>query len=676
MANRLANESSPYLLQHAHNPVDWYPWGPEALDKAKRENKILIVSIGYATCHWCHVMERESFEDESIAALMNENFVNIKIDREERPDIDQVFMEVCQIINGNGGWPLNVFLRPDGKPFFAGTYYPPKSFQNRPSWRQLLSHLLGLWQEKTEMINEQAEKIDAIISKNDNDAIIKSFEIKGKGKDAVPINKIGENLKMNFDRLEGGFGGAPKFPSTMSLQFLLQYGCLADKEDSIRHTHFSIDKMIWGGIYDQIGGGFARYATDRKWLVPHFEKMLYDNALLIGLISDACRHHPQLAFQLVLEETLDWIEREMLSPTGGFYSALDADSEGEEGKYYTWSKKEIEEILGEDAVWFCEYYNVSTEGNWEGKNILYTETGLDSLAGEWKASPFKASQKLAKAKRQLLKHRQKRIAPLLDDKILTDWNCLMISGLSKMYQAFRQNDVLEVAENCWNFINEQMVSGNDLKHTYKDGQAKIDAFLDDHAFFIRAALDLFHITQDFSYLEKAETWLKITEADFNADDGIFFYFSKAGDRSFPIRKIALFDAATPSGNAMMAQNYLDLFALTGKSKYAERVERMITKVLPGIISYPSSLSFWATVCLQWYFGKKEIAIVGKDALTFHHQLLKPYLPNSVIMASEKDRPDVDLLKDRFKEDKTLIYLCEAFQCKAPLSSVDALLKAY
>lgn len=676
MANRLANESSPYLLQHAHNPVDWYPWGPEALDKAKRENKILIVSIGYATCHWCHVMERESFEDESIAALMNENFVNIKIDREERPDIDQVFMEVCQIINGNGGWPLNVFLRPDGKPFFAGTYYPPKSFQNRPSWRQLLSHLLGLWQEKTEMINEQAEKIDAIISKNDNDAIIKSFEIKGKGKDAVPINKIGENLKMNFDRLEGGFGGAPKFPSTMSLQFLLQYGCLADKEDSIRHTHFSIDKMIWGGIYDQIGGGFARYATDRKWLVPHFEKMLYDNALLIGLISDAYRHHPQLAFQLVLEETLDWIEREMLSPTGGFYSALDADSEGEEGKYYTWSKKEIEEILGEDAVWFCEYYNVSTEGNWEGKNILYTETGLDSLAGEWKASPFKASQKLAKAKQQLLKHRQKRIAPLLDDKILTDWNCLMISGLSKMYQAFRQNDVLEVAENCWNFINEQMVSGNDLKHTYKDGQAKIDAFLDDHAFFIRAALDLFHITQDFSYLEKAETWLKITEADFNADDGIFFYFSKAGDRSFPIRKIALFDAATPSGNAMMAQNYLDLFALTGKSQYAERVERMITKVLPGIISYPSSLSFWATVCLQWYFGKKEIAIVGKDALTFHHQLLKPYLPNSVIMASAKDRPDVDLLKDRFKEDKTLIYLCEAFQCKAPLSSVDALLKAY
>jgi uncharacterized protein len=394
--NRLQYESSPYLLQHAHNPVDWYAWRPEAFARAKAENKPILVSIGYSTCHWCHVMERESFENPDIAALMNERYINIKVDREERPDVDAIYMDACQILTGGGGWPLNCFLTPEGKPFFAGTYYPPRPAHNRPSWMQVLQHLANIWETKREVAYEQADKLLGHIQRNDNVFLEKPASELAMQGDAAFTPAMLENafyqMREQFDRVEGGFGGAPKFPSSMAIQYLLHYHWFTGNSEALEHALLSLDKMIMGGIYDQIGGGFARYATDREWLVPHFEKMLYDNALLVMVLSEAykllhttdsdARQVPHRAnlYRQTIEETLGFIQREMTHPMGGFYAAQDADSEGEEGKFYVWSRVEIEEVLGEDADLFCAFYGVTPEGNWEHTNILWRPVAAEVFA--------------------------------------------------------------------------------------------------------------------------------------------------------------------------------------------------------------------------------------------------------------------------------------------------------
>ena len=512
--NQLSKETSPYLLQHAHNPVHWYAWKPEAFEKARREDKPILVSIGYSTCHWCHVMERESFENQSVADFMNQHFVCIKVDREERPDVDQIYMEACQVISGSGGWPLNCFLTPDTRPFFAGTYYPPQPSYGRPSWQQILQNMAGAYQQKRDIVEEQADKLTEIIRGADKTFVkTTGFDVKiGKNDENTEggyfseifnqnlLDKIFDNLTDRFDHQEGGFGGAPKFPSTMSIQYLLDYYFYTKNETALKHAELSLIKMIQGGIYDQIGGGFARYATDRAWLIPHFEKMLYDNALLIQVIADAYKLTKKDIYRETIEETLNFILREIQNTEGVFFSAYDADSEGVEGKFYVWTKEEIDAILGEESPLFCAFYDVTNEGNWEENTILWRQRSYEAFAESEKIDVSELKNRMAIARQKLYVVRNKRIKPSLDDKILLSWNALMISGFAKAYEALNmeKNDIPKIgaegyrktAINALEFIlaNFKNPEGGYF-HTYKNGQAQYAAFLEDYAYLIEALLD-------------------------------------------------------------------------------------------------------------------------------------------------------------------------------------------
>ncbi|TAK32365.1 MAG: thioredoxin domain-containing protein, partial [Saprospiraceae bacterium] len=483
--NRLQHETSPYLLQHAHNPVDWYAWKPEAFEKARKEDKPILVSIGYSTCHWCHVMERESFEDKEVAEFMNDNFVCIKVDREERPDVDQVYMEACQVFTGGGGWPLNCFLTPERKPFYAGTYFPPMPAYNRPSWLQVLMNISHSFQNKRHVVVEQARRLMEIIENSGdhftgNRLTVVSDESPFTG---VLLQKIEANLLQQADRVNGGFGTAPKFPGTMSLHYLLNYHYYYGEKEALRHVILSLNKMAMGGIYDHIGGGFARYATDARWLVPHFEKMLYDNALLVSLLAETYKVTKSELYKETIEQTLEWVGREMTGADGSFYSAQDADSEGMEGKYYVWDKTEIEQILGNDAPLFCEFYDVPDSGNRECKNILWRKWTFEEFAQSrgMKAEAFK--RKLAVARQKLFDVRRCRIHPALDDKILLDWNALICSAYAKAYASLGLEAYRAAAVKNLHFLFEKMVQpdGLTLYHTYKDGKAQYDGFLDDYA---------------------------------------------------------------------------------------------------------------------------------------------------------------------------------------------------
>ena len=448
--NQLCDETSPYLLQHAHNPVDWYAWKEAAFAKARAEDKPILVSIGYSTCHWCHVMERESFEDEQVAAFMNAHFVNIKVDREERPDVDQIYMEACQVISGGGGWPLNCFLTPDGRPFFAGTYYPPQPMYNRPSWLQILENLAVAFKTKRTVVEEQADKMTEIIRGSDEQLIKRFTKKEGAGSTLEDfgsgLREIGllnksflttsyKGLERQFDREAGGFGGAPKFPGSMNLAWLLEYNHYTQEADAVEHALLSLDKMIMGGIYDQIGGGFSRYATDKFWLVPHFEKMLYDNALIVSVLADAYKITKHPLYQETIEETLGFVLREMTDPEGGFYSAYDADSEGVEGKYYVWTKEEVEAVLGPNAALFCSFYDVTSEGNWEEHSILHREACFEAFAENKGLNLDVLKQTMSDCRRKLYETRSGRIKPGLDDKILLSWNALMVSAFAKSHEA-------------------------------------------------------------------------------------------------------------------------------------------------------------------------------------------------------------------------------------------------
>jgi len=470
--NRLIHESSPYLLQHAQNPVDWYPWGEEALERARKEDKPILVSIGYAACHWCHVMERESFEDAAIASIMNEHFINIKIDREERPDLDHIYMDAVQAISGSGGWPLNVFLTPEAKPFYGGTYFPPVQAHNRSSWREVLLGIHAAFTERRNEINAQAENLTEHLTHSN------SFGLKiGKGPQDVKAVKseslqtIAQQLLENADRVWGGFGNAPKFPQTFSIQFLLRHYHFTEDQSALDQALLSLDKMIYGGIYDQIGGGFARYSTDKAWFAPHFEKMLYDNALLVAVMSEAYQLTQHELYAKAIRQTLAFIEREMLDASGGFYSALDADSEGVEGKFYTWTKAEINTLLGEDAAIFCAYYNITEEGNWEHSNILWVKTGASSFAGEHGIDIQALQTLLEKSGRILMKARDQRIRPALDDKILLGWNALMNQAYSKAFAALGEESYRQRAIENMEFLESAMAQPDgSWLHGWKTGK--------------------------------------------------------------------------------------------------------------------------------------------------------------------------------------------------------------
>lgn len=680
MANQLQYETSPYLLQHARNPVDWYPWGEAAFDRARGENKPVMVSIGYSTCHWCHVMERESFEDEDVAAFMNRFFINIKVDREERPDVDHLYMEACQALTGSGGWPLNVFLTPEGKPFYAGTYFPPEAVHNRPSWIQVLKYIHHTYVDKREVVEEQADRLMGAIQRADgaflsvqNDAV--AFDV-GLFERDWPM-KIVASFSERVDRIHGGFGGAPKFPATMSLEYLLDYHLFTKEDGALEEVDFSLKKMIFGGIYDQLGGGFARYATDRAWLVPHFEKMLYDNALLTTLLARMFQVTADPLYLDTLHQTLAFIDREMTHPQGGFYSALDADSEGVEGKFYVWDKAEIEELLGADADVFCRYFQVLPGGNWEGKNILHRKQGYADFALADGIDEVALKALVERSFAKLLTARDARVRPGLDDKVLLNWNALMCSAYVHAWEATNMPAYLDAARKNMQFVLEHFRRSDQqgaFWHTWKAGEARYAAFLDDYAFLIRAMQDLYEATFDESLLEEAMDIARyVVGAFFDETSGMFFFTDKS-QTDLIVRKKDLYDSSMPSGNAAMLMNLQKLAVMAGEEAFAKMATRMMANMKDAVERYPSSFSYWARCMLYETLGWKEIAVVGDNAVTLAGKLHCLYFPARILMASASPESTYPLLANRYTPGQDLFFLCENFSCRRPTSDWDTFLR--
>jgi uncharacterized protein YyaL (SSP411 family) len=673
--NHLIHETSPYLLQHAHNPVNWYPWGEEALQKAKEEDKPILVSIGYAACHWCHVMERESFEDESTAALMNEYFINIKIDREERPDLDHIYMDALQAMSGSGGWPLNVFLTPDMRPFFGGTYFPPSRAYNRSSWKEVIEQVHTAYRDRREEVLAQADNLtNHLISSN-------GFGMQQPGAERsifseANLQTIAEALLVNADKEWGGFGQAPKFPQTFSITCLLRHYHFTQHQASLGQALLSLDKMIEGGIYDQLGGGFARYSTDKEWLAPHFEKMLYDNALLVSVLSEAYQLTEKQIYAKAIRETLQFIEREMMSEENGFYSALDADSEGVEGKFYTWDLTEIETLLGDQAALFCEFYDVSAEGNWEHTNILRIKEPLEPFAVRKNLEVAMLEQQLTGARQTLLSARAKRIRPLLDDKILLGWNAMMCTAYAKAYAALGDIAYHNTAIANMQFLEQNMRETNGRwYHTYKANKAKVPAFLDDLACTVQAYIHLQEITGNGDYLVKARAVTEQVIRDFEQEDTGFFYFTNASQQDLIMRKKEVYDGATPSGNALMASNLFYLSIVFDLPEWKERAAAMLGSLEKAIIKYPGSFGVWAATLQLMVQGMQEIAIVGQRANGFLRPVLERYIPNKVLQASETGNTDFPLLygKNTGENSSTAFYLCKDYHCKSPFFEIEKLL---
>jgi uncharacterized protein len=671
MANRLKGETSPYLLQHAHNPVDWYPWGEEALQKAQQENKPILVSIGYAACHWCHVMERESFEDPDTARFMNDHFVNIKIDREERPDLDHIYMDAVQAITGSGGWPLNVFLTPEGRPFYGGTYFPPRPLYNRPSWKEVLAGIARSFLEKKEEIEQQAGNLTHHVT------TAGMFGIGSAEKDSGmtdpftvgTLRQIRDQLLSTADKEEGGFGGAPKFPQTFSIRFLLHYYYFTHDAEALQQARLSLDKMVRGGIYDQLGGGFARYSTDNEWLVPHFEKMLYDNALLVIALCDAWQLTGDPLYREAIEGTMAFIDRELSNGEGAFYAALDADSEGIEGKYYVWDKAEIDEVLGKDSELFCHYYGVTTGGNWEGKNILtrpeVPSNGL--LADEY--------QRLELARQRLLEHRSRRIRPALDDKILLGWNALMNMACSKAYAAVGNERWRQWAIDNMNFLRTRMKGAgiHFYYHSYK-GAARIPAFLDDYAFLIAALLELQEITGDIAYLEEARNITVQAIAHFGEEETGFFYFTHDKQTDCIVRKKEIYDGAIPSGNSMMASNLLYLSIIYDQPDWEERARRMAAALNRPVTAYPGSFGIWATLYQAITYTIPEIVLTARRPDPTRKEFLSQFIPYRVFQSTQEENTHFPLLRDRPAGNTPQLFLCKNYSCQLPVNEVTTLIR--
>lgn len=668
-SNRLINETSPYLLQHAHNPVDWYPWGEEALHKAKNENKPILVSIGYAACHWCHVMERESFENEETAEIMNSHFINIKIDREERPDLDHIYMDAVQAMTGSGGWPLNVFLTPDTKPFYGGTYFPPVRAYNRASWQETLQGVIKAFTERRNEINEQAENLTVhLINSN-------SFGLQKPGNidDLFSKQKLFEayeNIMKSADKEWGGFGRAPKFPQTFSIQYLLRYFHFFNDKPALDQALLSLDKMVEGGIYDQLGGGFARYSTDAEWLAPHFEKMLYDNALLVIVLSEAYQLTKKERYKEVIEETLEFVQRELLHPEKGFYSALDADSEGEEGKFYVWNKHEVQSLLGSEADIFCNYYDITNQGNWEGENILRVKKPMELFASESNISVASLGEIIKKGKKRLLEERNKRIRPLLDDKIILGWNALMNLAYSKAYGATGNENYQRLAiENMeFLFANFAQLRSNEFCHTWKNGLPKFPAFLDDYAFLIQALVSLHEITGDTDWLIKAKGLTEWVLENFSEPGTGFFFYTKAGQADVIVRKKEVYDGALPSGNAVMANVLNQLSILFDKKEWTQKSLDMLSSLGQAITRYPTSFGCWNCLLMEMSLGTVELAITGNDFQAILKDMLGYFVPNKVLMATSIENESFPLLRGKAITPGGAVYVCKEFTCLKPVTS--------
>ena len=648
--NRLQKETSPYLLQHAQNPVDWFAWGEEALQKAKTENKPILVSIGYSACHWCHVMEHECFEKDEVAEVMNRHFVNIKIDREERPDIDAIYMDAVQAMGVQGGWPLNVFLMPDGKPFYGGTYFP------KENWIQLLQSVNNGFVNHRDELQKSAEGFTENMLFKESEKYGLSFENQVFTKD--DLDKMYQKLANTFDEEWGGFQRSPKFPMPSVWQFLMRYAFQSEDVVAQSHLKLTLNKMATGGIYDQLGGGFARYSVDGEWFCPHFEKMLYDNGQLVSLFSEAYTYANEQLYKETVYETIGWLKREMTDPEGGFYSALDADSEGVEGKFYVWTKSEIDAVLGEASEEFCKTYQVTEQGNWEhGVNILWKNgVILNSIQ----------QQNILK----LLTKRAERTRPGLDDKILCSWNGLMLNGLVDAYRAFGETDFLNLALRSANFIKNNFLKDNVLSHSYKNGETKIQGFLEDYATVIEAYLNLYQATFEESWLHLAEKLALYVYQNFWDEDDQLFFFTDKNAESLIVRKKEIFDNVIPSSNSIMARNYYTLGLILDREDFKDLSKLMLAKMKDLLLKNVDYLTNWACLATQMISPTAEIAIVGKDYLQLRKEIDSRYYPNKVLCGTTYESP-LPLLENRVaKSDETLIYVCYNKTCQLPVKTVE------
>jgi uncharacterized protein YyaL (SSP411 family) len=660
MPNRLAQETSPYLLQHAHNPVDWYAWSEEALERARREDKPILLSIGYSACHWCHVMEHESFENPDIAKLMNDNFINIKVDREERPDLDQVYMSAVQIMTGSGGWPLTVFLRPNGEPFYGGTYFPPDDRYGRPGFPRLLTNIADAYRTRQNDIQENAQNLRQHLNQRMQT---------GRGSGAIGeevLHTAARALDSRFDPREGGFGSAPKFPPSMSIDFLLRYHHRTGHAHSLEVATFTLDKMAYGGMYDQAGGGFHRYSTDERWLVPHFEKMLYDNALLARAYLDGYRLTGKPLYKRITEEILDFIVREMRDTNGGFYSTQDADSEGVEGRFYVWDRDEFEAVVGDDAELLARYFNVTEYGNWEHHNILNVPRPPELFCKLEKISESELEAKVAAALPKLYAARERRVHPGRDEKILTDWNGLALRAFADAAAFLGRDDYRNVAEANAAFLFDKLWDGERLLHSFKDGRARFNAYLDDYANVADGLLSLYQLTFDERWLRRAESLAEIIVDRFGDDDQGGFFFTARGHEELIARTKDFFDNATPSGNSVAADVLLRLAALLGRDDFRKQAEQVFAAVENHLGQYASGFGRMLSAVDFAIGPSSEIALVGgtEPFLTAYR---KRYLPRTVIAAGESD---FAVLRGRSEvEGKPTAYVCENLSCKQPVNDV-------
>jgi len=659
--NALINETSPYLLQHAHNPVDWNAWHPETLQKAVNENKLILVSIGYAACHWCHVMEHESFEDSTVAAVMNSQFINIKVDREERPDVDQIYMNAVQLMTGSGGWPLNVVALPDGRPVWGGTFF------RKDDWINILNQIADMYQTQPEKLEEYASRLAEGVKQMDLVSV--NTETQNFNLDSIDIGV--KSWQAKFDREYGGKMGAPKFMMPTNFQFLLRYAYQTQNLEVLDYVHLSLQKMAFGGVYDQVGGGFSRYSVDAFWHVPHFEKMLYDNAQMVSLYAQAYRQKPERLYKDIVYETLAFVNREMKNEAGGFYSSYDADSEGEEGKYYVWTKDELKKLLKKDFDWFAKVYNINDFGFWENGNyVLIRKENDESLTKYFKISIDELHQKMNHWKKTLREEREKRVKPGLDDKTLTAWNALMISGYVDAYKTFGDKEFLDTSIRTAEFIvKHQLQPDGGLWRNYKNGKSNINAYLDDYAAAIDAFISLYEITLDEAWLHQAKKWTDYVYAHFYNPENHFFYYTSDLDKQLVSRSTETSDNVIPSSNSMMAKNLFKLGYHFDQKKYLETSAAMLHNILPTIgESGAPWYSNWLDLMLNYTLPYYEVAISGSKAKQKMKDINKKYLPNVVLAGSQKES-NLPLLENRFMGDETYVYVCQNYVCQLPTTSV-------
>jgi uncharacterized protein YyaL (SSP411 family) len=670
--NALANETSPYLLQHAHNPVEWHPWNEKALSKARKEDKPILLSIGYSACHWCHVMEHESFEDEQIANLMNENFINIKVDREERPDLDAIYMAAVQMMTGSGGWPMTVFLTPDQIPFYCGTYFPKEDQYGRPGFRRVLLSVAQAYRENKQAIHDSAQAIVAELRKSD-------FVINTQNVLDISILEMASTaLIANYDSRNGGFGQAPKFPPSMVLSYLMRSHARTGKTQYLDIVNTTLTKMANGGIYDQLGGGFHRYSVDDHWLVPHFEKMLYDNALLSRAYLDAFLLTKNSFFRRIGQETLDYVLREMTSPEGGFYSSQDADSEGREGEFFLWTTNEVLTILGEEeGELFCRYYGITPGGNFEGKNILNVPRSADIAAKLNNTAEDHLLEIIQRGRQKLFKARELRSRPGRDEKVLTSWNGLMLRSFAEASNSLDRDDYRQTAVRNAEFLLSRLRHDGRLRRSYRDGQARFNAYLEDYACLVDGLISLYEATFDPEWIRQAEGLAGQMIQLFWDPKGAGFYFTSEDHEALIQRPKNFYDNATPSGNSVAASSLLRLWKLTGDRRYSQYAVAVLESISSFLPRHPAA--FPHSLCaLDFYLGKaKEIAIIGDPlekntngllAAVFHE-----YLPNKVVACGEDG--GLFLLENKTRiHGLATAYVCEDFTCKLPLTEPKELSK--